>query len=199
MKIGHLPKLRFALADHLCTLIEPSDEVKALLRPGLSAVDMIRALAENGLTTEAIRYLALGLPRREAVWWACAARRHLLPQELPEPEAQAWQSVERWVYEPTEENRQAAYPCAEALKFETAAGYAALAVFWSGGSLAPPEAPAVVPPGDGLTACAAGASLILCCVPGEAKNIATRHEAVLAMGVDIGNGGSGLHPAEART
>ncbi len=195
MEIGYLPKLRFALADHLCTLVEPSDEVAELLQPGLSAVEMIHRLVQAGMFTEAIRYLALGLPRREAVWWCCVARRSLLPAELPPLEAAAWQAVERWVYEPNEENRRAAYPCSEALKFATAAGYAALAVFWSGGSLAPPGAEAVVPPGDGLTACAAGAALLLCCVPGEAKSIGSRHQSVLAMGADIGNGGSGLGPA----
>lgn len=191
MELGFLPKLRYALAEHLTAQLEPSEEAQALLTPGLTAAGFIQALADAELTTEALRFLALGLPRREAVWWACAARQRFLPGELPEKETAAWNAAEAWVYQPTEANRRAAYRPAEALKFETAGAYAALGTFWSGGSLAPPESVLVVPPGDALTGSAIGASLLLCCVPGPAKTIGERHSAALMIGADIANGGSG--------
>lgn len=198
MTFGFLPKLRFALASHLTAQIEPSEEALAVLTPEMTAAGMIQALADAGLVTEAMRYLALALPRREAVWWACAVRQSLLPAELPTAEAAAWNAAEAWVYQPTEANRRAAYAPAAALKFETPGAYAALGVFWSGGSLAPPEAAVVVPPGDALTGSAIGASLLLSCVPGPAKTINARHTAALLIGVDIANGGSG-RPAETRS
>ncbi|MBB3808159.1 DUF6931 family protein [Pseudochelatococcus contaminans] len=192
--VGFLPKFRFSLAEQLCTLIEPEEEAGALLLPGQSAVDFVKALVADGQNIDAIRYIAVALPRREAVWWTCATRRCLLPEDLPPAEAEAWAIAETWVYEPTEANRRAAFAYAEALNFGTAGAYAALAVFWSGGSLAPPETGELVPPGDQLTGSAAAASVIYCCVPGEAKMIGKRHEAALAIGIDIANGGNGLPP-----
>ncbi|MFG1462666.1 hypothetical protein V5F77_07160 [Xanthobacter sp. DSM 24535] len=191
MDLGFLPKLRYALAEHLTAQLEPSAEAQALLSPGLTAAGFIQALADAELHSEALRFLALGLPRREAVWWACAVRARLLPPELPAKETAAWNAAEAWVYEPTEANRRAAYAPAEALKFETAGAYAALGTFWSGGSLAPPDSVMVVPPGDALTGSAIGAALLLCCVPGPAKTIGERHAQVLTIGADIANGGSG--------
>ncbi len=198
MTFGFLPKLRFALASHLTDQIEPSAEALPLLTPDLTAAGMIQALADAGLVTEAMRYLALALPRREAVWWACVVRQLLLPAEVPPAEAAAWAAAEAWVYQPTEANRRATYAPAAALKFETPGAYAALGAFWSGGSLAPPEAAVVVPPGDALTGSAIGAALLLSCVPGPAKTIGARHTSALMAGVDIANGGSG-RPAETRS
>jgi hypothetical protein len=195
MDLGFLSKLRFATAEQLCVLFEPGEEAGALLAPGLSAAGFIQALASAGLMTDGLRYLAVGLPKREAVWWACTARKALLPVELPPLDISAWQAAEAWVYQPTEAHRRAAYPIAEALKFDTAGAYAALGVFWSGGSLAPPESNLVIPPGDSLAGSAIGASLLLCCVPGPAKDIGERQSAALLIGADIANGGNGQKPA----
>lgn len=198
MGAGFLPKVRFPLAEHLCTLLEPSEEAAAVLVPGMSASDLILTLARQGLVIDAIRYLAVGLPRREAVWWACACRRRFLTDPLPAAEEAAWAAAEGWVYEPTEPRRRAAFAPAEALKHQTAGAYAALGVFWSGGSLAPPEVSIVIPPADSLTGSAVAASVILCCVPGAAKTISARHEAAFQIGCDIANGGSGQVESVAR-
>ncbi|TDT99757.1 MULTISPECIES: DUF6931 family protein [Azorhizobium] len=196
MELGFLPKLRFSLAEQLCTVLEPGEEARALLKPGMSAGQFLSALAGAGLFVDAIRYLAVALPRREAVWWACACRRTFLPAELPVAEATAWQAAEAWVYEPSEPLRRACFAPGEALKFETAGAYAALGTFWSGGSLAPPEVALVIPPGDGLTGSAIAASVILCCVPGPAKHTGQRQQAAFAIGIDIANGGVGLTEAQ---
>jgi hypothetical protein len=195
--LGPLPKLRFADAEQLCLLAEPSEDARALITQAgeLSARNFIAQLADAGLFSEALRYLAIALPRREAVWWACMAGKTLLPAELPAAELTAWRAAETWVYKPTEQHRRAADAPAEALRFGSAGAYAALGVFWSGGSLAPPETNVVVPPGDGLTGSAVGASVLLCCVPGPAKSIPDRQARALLIGANIGNGGDGqLNP-----
>jgi len=192
MDLGFLPKLRFALAAPLCGILEPGESARAVLVPGMTASGFLAALAGAGEVIDAIRYLAVALPRREAVWWACACRRQFLPPDLPAPEAQAWQVAEDWVYDPVEPKRRVCFGPGEALKFETAGAYAALGAFWSGGSLAPPDVSLVVPPGDGLTGTAVAASVILCCVPGPAKAISERHTRAFAIGTDIANGGVGL-------
>ncbi len=193
MEIGFLPKVRFSLAAQMFAILEPSEEVAALSPPDQPAADLIVALAGAGQYVDAIRYLAVALPRREAVWWACVVGETMLGEitTADSPEGAAWKAAEAWVYEPTELRRQATYPVADALKFNTAGAYAALGAFWSGGSLAPPESGQVVPPGDGLTGSAVGASILLSCVPGDARAIGKRHMAALSIGADIANGGSG--------
>ena len=188
------PKLRFGSAEELHAVLAPGEEAGAVAESHPGAAAYIAALTASGLLVDAIRYLAVALPHREAVWWACAARRRL-PAAETEPEQAAWRAVEAWVYEPSEPNRQATYGHAEGLKFETAGAYAALAAFWSGGSLAPPETGQHIPPGDGLSGSAVGAAVMVCCVPGEAGTIADRHRLALEAGFDIARGGSGLTDA----
>ncbi|RVU16938.1 DUF6931 family protein [Methylobacterium oryzihabitans] len=191
MAPGPLPKLRFSSAEELCAVLAPGEQAGAVTAPRQGAADFLAALVAAGLLPDAIRYLAVALPRREAVWWACATRRRM-PAAETEPEQAAWGAAETWVYEPTEPNRQATYAHAEGLKFDTAGAYAALGAFWSGGSLAPPETGQHVPPGDGLTGTAVGAAVMFRCVPGEARTIAARHRLALDIGLDIARGGSGL-------
>ncbi|QTL01710.1 hypothetical protein J5J86_12870 [Aquabacter sp. L1I39] len=191
-RVALLPKLRFATAAQLAAVLPPDDDVQPLFMPRRSASDLFIALVEAGERVAAIRYLAVSLPRREAVWWACAVARHF-PTPMTRPEEEdCWAAVESWVYEPGDAKRRAAYAPAQVLDFSTAAAYAALGVYWSGGSLAPPETALVIPPGDALTGSAVGASVILSCVPGPARDIAARHDTALTIGFDIANGGSGL-------
>ncbi|ALG72171.1 hypothetical protein VY88_01845 [Azospirillum thiophilum] len=167
-----------------------SPEAKALFAPNAPTAAFLKALIDAELYVDAIRLLGMALPRREAVWWGCLAARGALPPEPAPADAAALAAAEAWVYRPTEENRRATFAPAEAMNFETACAYAAMAAFWSGGSLAPPEAAVVVPPGDGLTgtACAAAVLIAAAAVPKEAV---ARQRAALVQALDIANGGSG--------
>ncbi len=198
VEIGLLPKLRFARAAEAIAGLELAPEAMALLAPGATPAIFLKALIGAGLLVDAIRLLAIALPRREAVWWACLAARGALATapaaapatDAPPADLAALEAAEAWVYRPTEENRRATFPPAELLNFKTAAAYAAMAAFWSGGSLAPPDAPVVVPPGDGLTGTAAAAAVLLAAaaLPKEAP---ARQRASLVQALDIANGGSG--------
>lgn len=190
MDIGLLPKLRFARAAEAVAGLDLSPEAKALFAPNAPTAVFLKALIDAELHADAIRLLAIALPRREAVWWGCLSARGALQAEPAPADVAALEAAEAWVYRPTEENRRACFAPAEAMNFETACAYAAMAAFWSGGSLAPPDAAVVVPPGDGLTGTAAAAAVLLAtaAVP---KEIKARHRAALAQALDIANGGSG--------
>ncbi|MDE1566881.1 DUF6931 family protein [Aquabacter sp. P-9] len=191
-----LPKIRFATAEQLAAVLPPDEDTRPFFTPRRSAPEVLAALLEAGEHVAAIRYLAVALPRREAVWWACAVARRF-PAPVARPEEQAcWAAAEAWVYTPGDAQRRAAYAPAQALDFSTAGAYAALGVYWSGGSLAPPETVLVIPPGDALTGSAVGASVLLSCIPGPPREIAARQEIALAMGFDIADGGSGLDAQE---
>jgi hypothetical protein len=122
------------------------------------------------------------LPKREAVWWACQCVR-----PASGAAASAIQAAEAWVAEPSEARRRAAQPAAEAAGVGTPAGCAALAAFFSGGSLAPPDLTAV-PPADDLTeTCVAGA-LDLAAVQAEPEKAPERYRRFLTLGLEVADG-----------
>ena len=80
---------------------------------------------------------------------------------------------------------------------ESPARWAATAAAWSGGSLAPPEAP-VVPPGETLTAQAVAGAVLLAAVRREPERAPERHRRAVAQAVDIARGGTGRQAGESR-
>ena len=60
------------------------------------------------------------MAKREAVWWACRCVADALVGEPPAPVARALDAVKAWVADPTDDNRRACWPAAEAAEI----GYA---------------------------------------------------------------------------
>ncbi len=162
----------------------------AALDPALDASACLDVLMKGGLLLDAVRFLAHSLPKREAVWWAClCARDTLLPETAPAVVA-ALQAAETWVMGPTEEKRREAMARAEAAGFRAPASWAAVGAFWSGGSMAPPNAP-VVPPGDALTGAAVAGAILLAAVQKEPEKAPDKYRRFLESGIDIADGGNG--------
>jgi hypothetical protein len=118
-----------------------------LLAQGMAPRPFLLGLRSEGLLEDALRLAAHWLAKRDAVRWACLCVR-MAGTPTPREEAHLL-AAERWVADPTEENRRTAGPNGDAL--DGAASVVALAAFLSGGSLAPAGAP-VVPPGEDMTA-----------------------------------------------
>jgi hypothetical protein len=76
---------------------------------------------------------------------------------------------------------------AEAAGFRTPASWAAVAAFWSEGSLAPPDVPAV-PPGDSLSAQAVTGAVMLAAVWSEPEKAPEKYATFLAQGRALGDG-----------
>jgi len=186
-------QLRLETADELFLIIPPEEEVSELATPNMSTIDFINKLIFTNLLNEAIRYLAIALPRREAIWWASATNRLLQKNDkMAERDKAAWKLVEDWVYNPSEEIRAEALKIAEGLGFETPGSYGAMGVFWSGGSMVPPETGQFVPPPATLTGSAIGASVIMNCALGDPQHLSTRQRSALEIGLDVAYGGNGL-------
>lgn len=173
----------------ICALFALSEPARAALEPPPAPGEFVTRLAGAGLFPDAVRFLAHALPKREAVWWACLAARAALDHAAP-PLLQALAAAEAWVYKPDEANRRAAMASAQAAGFDNPASWAAVAAFWSGGSLAPTEAPAV-PPGETLSAVAAAGAVMLAAVLREPERAAERYHLFLAQALDIAAGGNG--------
>lgn len=156
-----LPAVSARKAADVATAAQLPPEAMALLAPDASPGDFVDALRGGERVPDALRFLAHGLGRREAVWWACVCCR-LAPDPKPHAAAAAaLEAAEAWCRAPTEENRRAAQTAADAGEFGSAECWAAMGAFWSGGSLAPPDAP-VVPPGPFLTGKAVAGTLMMC-------------------------------------
>lgn len=168
-------------------LAEVSEEGRALLRPEHAPRDYVAALTQAELYMDAVRFLAYSIPKREAVWWAWFCARRSAGEAPPPPVKEALDATERWISQPTEENRRAAMAAAEvdAVGFGTAAGSAGLAAFLSGGSMAPPAAP-VVPPGEYMTSKAVAGSVTMAALGApDPQKAPERFRAYIDQGLDV--------------
>ncbi|WEN14481.1 hypothetical protein PY254_14775 [Rhodanobacter sp. AS-Z3] len=136
--------------------MELSEQANALLTPEMTAQSAVQALVAAGQVQDALKLLARMLPKRYAVAWLCQCAR----DQVLDPEDKAGASLaERWVREPNESNRRAAFEFANAGGYKSAGAWVAAAAGWSGGSLAPATQETPVPPPDHLTACAVVAGI----------------------------------------
>lgn len=104
----------------------------------------------------AIRFLAMALPRLEAIGWAA----EMLEQAgvVTSQERNALDAAARWIQVPDDDTRRAAWDAAEAVR-EGPARYLGAAIFFSGGSIAPADCGPVAPPADSCGVSAAATIL----------------------------------------
>ena len=169
----------------------------ALLVADASATRTALAALEGGeFLVEAARLIALALPRREAVWWACMCAHHTEPPALPEADRAAVLAAELWVRTQTDESRRAAFAYAEQAGFATPEAWAAVGAFWSGESISPLGQIPVPAPAH-MTATAVAGSVTLASVRDFPGRQAERLRRFLASAREIETGGAGHLPAEA--
>lgn len=113
-------------------------------------------LRRDGRLHDAACFLAQALPRHEAVAWAARAVRDLGASARP-GEAEALKAALLWVQDPSETRRRAAWSASEQAPDDSPERFAALAAFFSGGSIAPPDCAPVPAPRDTAARFAAAA------------------------------------------
>src|SRR4051794_1381546 len=126
---GPLPQVK---AADLCRYFTLSDEGKKALTPEQAPEEFARTLTEAKKHPDAVQVIAHYLPKRQAVFWALTCVRQSVPEPPPEAE-NALKVAERWIAEPTDENRGAALKAADAADAGTPAGCTALAAYYSDG------------------------------------------------------------------
>lgn len=167
-----------------CALAELGDEAKALLKPSHRPREFVQLLVERGHFPDAIRFLAHAVPRREGIWWAWVCAKRAAQDPVPPPAKAALDATERWITQPSDDNRRAAFRAAEQATFGTPAGCTALAVFLSGGSLAPPQLQAV-PPGELQAPKAIAGAVTLAALAGGPDGAPDRFRAFVTQGLDV--------------
>jgi hypothetical protein len=173
-----------SMTESVATVAELGDEALALMKPELHPLDFVAKLMDKRLYPDAVRFVAHALPKREAVWWAWMSARRGAGENAPPKIKSSLEATEKWIAQPTDDNRRAAKAAAEAAQLGTAAGCAGLAAFFAGDSLAPPDCPAV-PPGPYLTAKAVTGAVIFAAMSGEPNQAPEKFKSFVAQGLDV--------------
>src|SRR5664280_183621 len=168
----------------IATVAELGEEAMALVREDLHPLDFVALLMEKALYPDAVRFIAHALPKREAVWWGWVCARREAGEQPPPKIKGALDATERWIAQPNEDNRRLAMAAAQKAEMGTAAGCAGLAAFFSGGSLAPPDAPPV-PPGEFLAAKAVSGAVIFAAVAKEPEKAPEKFRSFVVQGVEV--------------
>lgn len=185
-----LNKVLIPKAALICQDIELDQSAQACLASDPGPVDFLQALINQQFYPDAVRFLARALPKREAVWWACLSARSVLGEQPEAKRLQALEAAEAWVFKPTEIARRQASAAAQMAVLDNPFAWAAMAAFWSEGSIAPEEAPAV-PPADSLTGKAVAGAVMLAAVQNQPEKANDKYRFFLEQGIDIANGGNG--------
>lgn len=102
------------------------------------------ALRAQGETMAALAYVAAALPKLEVIEWGLAS---LPPLDSADPDFAARMllrdTAKRWLQEPDDENRRAVERLAEQSDRAWPETIIGLAIFYSGGSIAPEDSPPV--------------------------------------------------------
>lgn len=113
----------------------------------------------------AIRFVAMALPRLEAIGWAAETIARC--DVTSDDERALLTAVARWMQGPDDTLRRAVWTAAEPL--EGPARFLGVAVFFSGGSIAPPDCDTVSPPATVCGTAVAGAIIgATLCAPDSA-------------------------------
>jgi hypothetical protein len=120
-----------------------------------------RGLRQASRLEDATFFLGMALPRQETVAWAVRAVRDITEgRAAPRPDVDAMRAALLWVQDPSEPRRRAAYEAAKLANQTSAEHLAAMAVFLSGGSMAPENLQPVPAPSDAAGRIGAGAILV---------------------------------------
>lgn len=180
------PKIAAEKAATVCALYDVDAEKQPLLKSDPEPELFITQLVEQKIWGAATEFLAYALPKREAIWWLCQMIRENKKFTGPKQEA-ALEGAEKWVREPGDEARRAACDLSDQAGLTTPAGLAAMAVFYSGGSLAPPELDDVEPE-ETLTARICRGGLTLCAVRDRFPEANVAREQIVTAGIAIAKG-----------
>lgn len=182
-----LVKITAKTAAEVCAKFVLGDDAKPLLKDSMTPSLFIAALTEKAHFSDAIKFIAHALPRPEAVFWAYSCAKEVAGDKPADSIAKALSAVHKWLLDPSEDNRRATQPAYEAADLGTPAGCAAAAAFWSGGSMAPKEAP-VVPPPDNLSGHGVASALMLAGVVKEPEKFKDNYTAFINRGLAIASG-----------
>lgn len=153
-----------------------------------SVADVLAELEARDELFDMLHLLAVALPPRERVWWAClAARDYVGPKSDRDPPPLA--AAEAWVFEPTDDNRSAASAAIDAAYVDDDTVNCAMAALYSDGTLGPGDLAKFPAPAGVAEAAAFGMNMVAL---GELSDRFEEHGILLVdRAVNIARGGNG--------
>lgn len=170
--------------------LELPPETAATIGACRAVPEALDHLLKSDLLLEAARLCAHALPPRERVWWATRCALATSTADLPDLDQQARGLAEEWVRRRTDETRRAGMDRAISAGCTSPEAWAAVAAFWSGDSMSPPDQPKV-PPAPHLPGTAVAGAVILASVRAHPERQAERLRRFVGSAVDIAAGGAG--------
>jgi len=170
-------------AEELCQSLALEEASKRLLRPNLLPEPFIDALVEQQQYADAIRVLAIYLPKPTAIRWALECFTTAGHGTLSPTDQNCVHTVHAWLDEPGDSQRRAAKDAAEASEYSGPVSWIAMAVFWSGGSIAPPDLPEVTPDPE-LCGQGVNAALLMLATQGDPTRAQERFLRIVQAGQD---------------
>src|SRR5580698_8862098 len=149
-------KVKWTEAAQIAEQLDWPDDARA--GAGVPPSAYFAQLRAQGRSRDAVQFLGVALGRFEAVVWATrVVRANLVGDEAQD---QALAATIQWTRNPSEAYRRAAYEAAGQARRESPSRLAALAAFFSGGSMSPDGQPPVPAPRVAAGKLAAGAVLM---------------------------------------
>ena len=170
-------RVKWTRAGQLAAILEGSVDLDGMQdkQPAL----VFRRLCETD-RVQAVRFVAQCLPRMDAAVWMTACLDGNGVSANPN-RADAHNAVRRWVGNPSDKLRRLAYDAGERAGWSNAEGAACLAVYLSGGSLAPSEQEAPVNPAPGAFGQAVAGSVLCAAIGNDAGRFEIRLGELLAL------------------
>lgn len=173
----------------VCEQFELTEEAQAISPEGLTPEQFLGRLIEGKHYADATNFLAHALPPREAVWWASLSTR-AGSADIDSKNAEVLTLAERWVRDPSDDNRYAAFAAAQEAGLNSPASFVGVAAYMCGKSIAPAEMEAVPPP-EGVTGTMAACAVILSAVTPDPLKAGEKYQQFLAKGMEIAAGPGG--------
>ncbi len=151
-------------------------------------------LAGKEAWVDVLKLLAIALPAREAVWWACIAARDVVGHDK-KATTPCLKASEAWVFDPTEKNREAARVSLDNVYIDDDTELCATAAMYAPGNMGPGDLADYPAPAGAVSSCAFGMNMVSL---SAATDFDAHLQLLIDRAVDIARGGNGqLAPAEA--
>jgi hypothetical protein len=180
-----MPQLRFATARSLLDTFPELAKQLTAAPTDEAPLDFLRKLSTQAKFEDGVTFCAHLLPRREAVWWACGT---INASSNDAAQSEGFLAAQNWVYDPTEDNRQAALATGNRGDKAKPSTWLALGAGWSGGMLSS-HPKALLPMPQYLTPRAARIAILLNAQPIPAGERAAGLRASIAEGIKLAETG----------
>lgn len=149
--------------------------------------DVLEVLARKEAWIDVIKLLAVALPPREAIWWACMAARDLTGEAAGKA-TPCLKAAEAWVFKPDDHHREAARAALDNVYVDDSTELCATAAMYAAGNMGPGDLRDQPAPAGVVEACVFGMVMESA---GAAADFDAHVQLLIDRGLDIARGGNG--------